>query len=174
MDSNAFVIQGKLLVVTQPSTTVAGATMTNVVVRVVDSNDAVIDSAVDAVTATMKTDGHAGATASAFTGGTATAATGGAATFNGIAISRNGPGFVLTFTATNMAADVDSSAFVIQGKLLVFTQPSVTVAGATMTNVVVKVVDTNDAVIDSAVDVISATIGVDPHSGGATTTLPDL
>ena len=106
---------------------------------------------------------HDRAEARSAIGGTA-AASNGVATFNSLSIDRNGAGFVLQFAAANMAGTVDSSGFVIQGVLAVQHQPSTTIAGASMSDVVVGVVDIGGSVIGSARHQIATTTEATAHT----------
>ena len=138
--SSAFNIKGKLAITTQPVQTVAGATMANVVVEIRNNDNQVITTATDEITASINTDTHSGKSSSVSTvsSGSSETASGGIATFGSMVIPKNGVGFDLQFAGAALDSVV-SSTFTMEGVLAVATQPTDTVAGATISSVVVEI-----------------------------------
>ena len=166
--SSAFTITGpaaKLAFGTQPTTTVAGATINPpVTVQVQDSLGNVVTSDTSAVTLAISAN-----PASGTLGGTATQnAVNGVATFNNLSINNAGNGYTLGATDGSLTA-ATSSSFNIVGpaaKLAFGVQPVNTATGATISPpITVKVEDANGNVVASSTASVTLAIGTNPGAG---------
>ena len=151
----------------QPSTTVAGATMSpTVVVRALDANDNLDTTFSDNIALAIGTNPSGGT----LTGGAAIGATGGVASFAGLSINKAGASYTLTAATPAIGViGATSSLFDITpgpATHLVFnTGPSTTVAGVTMAFVLVHAFDANDNLDTSFTGDISLAIGTNPGGG---------
>jgi hypothetical protein len=115
----------------------------------------VIDSAVDAVTATIQTEPGSGAVLS----GSSATAISGVVTFDDVAIDHNGAGFVLQFSASDMLASVSGSSFDITGSLFITAQPQVSGSSAdvmTLDTFTVELRNSQNAKIETSGTVVTA------------------
>lgn len=158
-------IATKLGFSTQPANTVAGATMSNVVVQVQDAGGNVVTSATNSVTIDFGTNAGGGTLS-----GTKTVnASSGVATFSGLSINKTGTGYTFTAAASGLAGATSSSFNITPGtatKLGFTVQPSNTASGYYITPAVaVSVLDALDNVVTSATHSITVAIGTNPSSG---------
>ncbi len=175
--SNAFNIapgaKSNAVFVAQPSTTAAGASISpSVTVALEDANGNVIASdSVTVVTISIGTNPNSGTLS-----GTATAtATNGVATFSNLGINKSGNGYTLTAVAAGYGNGTSSGFNITPGaksSTVFAVQPAATTAGASISAVVVALVDANGNVItgDSTTGIVIA-IGTNPGGGTLAGTL---
>ncbi|HEY7684615.1 MAG TPA: hypothetical protein VH833_00785, partial [Gemmatimonadales bacterium] len=155
-----------LSITTQPTNATAGATISNVVVTVLDQfgNTAGIGNNVT-VGITPGT-GAAGATLS---GTTAVAAASGTASFSTLSINRTGNGYTLTATATSLVPATTSAFNINPGaatKLVFLVQPSNGSAGSAITPAVqVQAQDAQSNPTPAFVGPVTIVIGANPGGG---------
>jgi hypothetical protein len=174
--SNAFDIFGaknKLGFTTQPSNTVAGATMSTVRVAIQDANGATITSgngSTDNVSLAILANPGGGT----LTGGASVAAVAGIATFPALSINNAGNGYTFQATAATLPnPTVTSNIFNVApvgapAKLAFQQQPSNAVSGSAIApSITVRVLDASGALVTSSTQQI--TLSIDPSSptGGA-------
>ncbi|MDO8469620.1 MAG: Ig-like domain-containing protein [bacterium] len=165
------VVATKVIVFTNPTSTVSGVSMTQPVIRFVNAQNT-LDAAVntDVVTAAV----YSGA--GTLSGTTTSTASNGVSTFSGLIYSSttDQSAFVLSFTDDvagtnnfNSASSTASSTLsnVIATKTIVYTNPTSTVSGVSMTQPVIRFVNAADALDTFAnADVVTAEV----LSGGGT------
>ncbi len=149
----------KLVITSEPSNTVAGQSISSVVVKVEDQFDNVVTTDTSSISIALASG------TGTLNGTTTVAATNGVATFSNLSINTTG---AYTLGVTDGALDVDTSAsFSITpaaaSQLVITTQPAATVAGQTMSNIVVKVEDQYGNVVTT--DSSNVTIALNGTSG---------
>src|SRR5207249_4189745 len=157
---------GTLVFTVQPTSTVAGASITPAIeVTARDANGNTATGFTGTVTLAIGTNASGGTLA-----GTAThAAVGGVATFAGLSIDKVGTGYTLTASATGPATGTSSAFNVTAGTAatLVFTvQPTSTVAGGSITPAVeVTARDANGNTATGFTGNVTLAIGTNPSGG---------
>lgn len=154
----------KLLFTTQPVSTVAGATLANIVVTVQDNLGNTVIDATTSITLTPS--------AGTLFGIRNKNAVSGIATFSGLSMTLVGTGYTLTTTNNEGLTNDTSTVFDISpaaAAVLAFTaQPSETVAGVTMNTVTVEARDTYDNLVPNVA--VSLTLTGALLNGTTTTT----
>jgi hypothetical protein len=160
----------KLVFDTQPTSTAAGATISPAVtVRIEDANGNLITGDTRNVTIAIGTN-PAGGT---LNGTKTVAAVGGIATFSTLSINNAGNGYTLVATASGLTSATSTSFNITGGttpgtptKLAFGTQPSNTLAGATITPAVtVRIEDANGTLVTSDTRSVTVAIGTNPAGG---------
>jgi hypothetical protein len=166
--SAAFTVIGpasKLAFGVQPSTTVAGNTISPAItVKVEDANGSVVTSSSASVGISILSNPSSGI----LSGTLSRAASAGVATFNDLSINSAGVGYTLVATSTGLTG-ATSAAFTITGpayKLAFGTQPSTTVAGVAINpSVTVQVQDSLGNVVTGDSSNVTIAIGTNPATG---------
>jgi hypothetical protein len=169
----------RLVFTTQPSTTIAGSSISpSVVLTAQDAVGATLIGFNGDVTVTITAGtGINGATLSGTT--TATSANGrvvnGVATFNDLSIDKKGTGYRLSATASGLAG-ATSNTFTINTapatRVVFFVQPATTAAGQTMASVVVQARDNFGNVDNNFIGQIGVGISSNPGNGTLSGTTP--
>src|SRR5437016_2511288 len=157
---------GTLVFTVQPTSTVAGASITPAVeVTARDVNGNTATGFTGNVTLAIGTNASGGTLA-----GTAThAAVGGVATFAGLSIDKVGTGYTLTASATGPATGTSTAFNITAGtatQLVFSVQPSSTTAGATITPAVqVTALDASNNTATGFTGNVTVAIGTNPGNG---------
>ena len=151
---------------TQPSSAASGASLGSITAKIEDASGNVVTSSSANVTLAIGTNAGPGGVLS----GTLTiGAVSGVATFPGLSINVDGTGYTLTAASASLTG-ATSSAFNITAaaasKLIITSQPSNAVSGATLGSIVVKIEDASGNVITSATDAVTLAIGNNAGPGG--------